>query len=154
LRVVEVSSVRNLDQFIKRLSELGYVVEPGPHLVLEDHSELAVFKALRNGELEAYIVAHYITQYYRAVLSSSYSDNSLFLRELINIKYSGEKWSIPVNPVYVITRSSVLVESIREYRDEYPTPEGEYLVNEYRSRNPNYTLIPRIVVGRLVDVEL
>jgi len=151
VNVIEAREVKNLDQFIKGLSELGFIIEPGPHVVLEDHSELAVFKALRNGEVEAYIVAHYITQYYRAVLSNSYSNDSLFMKELISIKYSGEKWSIPVNPVYVITLSNELVEYIKTYRDEYPVPDGEALVNAYRSRNPDYANIPRIVVGRLVD---
>jgi len=89
LRVIEVSGVKNLDLFIKKLSDLGLKIELGPHVVLEDHSELAVFKVLRNGELEAYIVAHYITQYYRAVLSESYSNDSAFTRELLAIKYSG-----------------------------------------------------------------
>lgn len=153
MRVVELRDVKNLDLFIKKLVELGFRVELGPHVVLEDHSELAVFKALRNGELEAYIVAHYITQYYRAVLSNSYSNDSLFVKELLRIKYSGEKWSIPVNPLYIITVNSKIVEYIKDYRDEYPVPDGEQLVNTYKSRNPEYTQIPRIVIGRLVDVE-
>jgi len=153
VNVIEVQGVKNLDQFIKGLSELGFTIELGPHVVLEDHSELAVFKALRNGELKAYIVAHYITQYYRAVLSNSYNNDSLFMKELINIKYSGERWSIPVNPVYVITPSNELVEYIKTYRDEYPVSDGEALVNAYRSRNPDYANIPRIVVGRLVDTD-
>jgi hypothetical protein len=154
LRVIEVSDVKNLDLFIKKLSELGLTVEPGPHIVLEDHSELAVFRVLRDSKLEAYIVAHYITQYYRAVLGSSYSNDTSFVRELLAIKYSGEKWSIPVNPIYVITQSSTLIEYVRGYRDNYPVLDGESLVNAYRSRNPNYGVIPRIVVGRLIDTEI
>ncbi|MCC6052685.1 MAG: hypothetical protein LM569_00565 [Desulfurococcaceae archaeon] len=154
MKVIEVSCVKNLDLFIKKLSDLGLKIELGPHVVLEDHSELAVFKVLRNGELEAYIVAHYITQYYRAVLSESYSNDSAFARELLAIKYSGERWSIPVNHVYVITNSSTLVDYVKEYRDEYPVPDGESLVDTYRSRNPNYKSIPRIVIGRLVDTEV
>ncbi|MCC6034621.1 MAG: hypothetical protein LM567_03900 [Desulfurococcaceae archaeon] len=153
MKVIEFRDVKNLDLFIKRLIELGFRIELGPHVVLEDHSELAVFKAMRDNELEAYIVAHYITQYYRAVLSNSYSDDSLFVKELLRIKYSGEKWSIPVNPLYIVTLNSKLLEYIKDYRDEYPVPDGEYLINTYRSKNPEYAQIPRVVIGRLVDVE-
>jgi hypothetical protein len=153
--VIEVRGVKNLDQFIRKLSEHGFSVEPGPHVVLEDHSELAVLRVARGGELRAFVVAHYITQYYRAVLSGSYSDDASYLRELLNIKYSGEKWSIPVNPVYIVVTAqcSELVELVKDYRDEYPVPDGEQLVSAYRSRNPEHALIPRIVVGRLVDTE-
>lgn len=152
VRVVEFDKVKDLEKFIKKLSEAGYTVEWGPHAVLEDHSEIATLKVHVDGRVVAYIVVHYITQYYRAVLSESYSDDQAFLDKLFEIKYSGEKWSIPVNPVYIIEFNEELVGVMKGYEDSYPVEDGERLVEAYRSKNPNYKAIPKIIVARIVDL--
>ncbi|MGC8982989.1 MAG: hypothetical protein ACP5KA_04455 [Desulfurococcaceae archaeon] len=148
--IVELDKVRNLDAFLKKLAERGFQVEASAHVVLEDHSELSLYKVYKNSTLVAYVVAHYITQYYKAVLSEAESDSE-FLKKLLEIKHSGERWSAPVNPVYLLTYTSDLSEVISSYEDDYPTREAAELVEVYRSRNPNYRLIPRVVVARLKE---
>lgn len=150
IKVVEYDKVKNLDKFINELTNSGFRVEPGPHVVLEDHSELCLYRVLRESKLVAYVVAHYITQYYKAVLSSADSDKE-FLRKLLEIKYSGETWSTPVNPVYVVLFSDELLEFLNNYKDEYPSEDIAFIVGTYRSRNPNHKLIPRIVIARLTE---
>lgn len=152
-RVIEFSKARNLEEFIRKLNGLGFHVESGPHVVLEDHSELAVYSVFKESRLVARIVAHYITQYYRAVLSNTSSDTE-FLERLLEIKYSGERWSIPVNPLYLVLYSEELLGFLEGYEDEYPVQDGEQIVNTYRERSPNYKLIPRIVVARLAGEPL
>lgn len=151
-KLVEFDKVKNLENFIKKLREAGYLVEHGPHAVLEDHSEIVTLKVYSGNRMIAYVVAHYITQYYRAVLSESYADDHAFLNKLFEIKYSGEKWSIPVNPLYIIMLEDELTKILESYEDLYPVQDGENLVEAYRSKNPNYKIIPRVVVARLVNV--
>ncbi|MEM1816832.1 MAG: hypothetical protein QW432_05590 [Desulfurococcaceae archaeon] len=151
-KLVEFDKVKDLENFIRKLGEAGYVVERGPHAVLEDHSEITTLKVYMNGRMVAYVVAHYITQYYRAVVSESYSNDQAFLSKLFEIKYSGERWSIPVNPVYIIVFEEGLMSTLEKYEDLYPVQDGEGLVEAYRSKNPNYKVIPRIVVARLVNL--
>lgn len=151
-KLVEFDKVKDLENFIKRLNEVGYLVEHGPHAVLEDHSEITTLKVYTGGRIVAYVVAHYITQYYRAVLSESYADDQAFLGKLFEIKYSGERWSIPVNPLYIIVLEEELMNVLESYEDLYPVKDGEELVKAYRSKNPNYKVIPRVVVARLVNV--
>jgi hypothetical protein len=151
-RIIVFDKVRNLEKFISELRGLGYVVEYGPHAVLEDHSELTTIKVYRDSKLVAYIIAHYITQYYRAVASASYEDDKAFLNKLYELKYSGEKWSIPVNPLYIVKLvENELDRLLGSYEDSYPVEDGESLVKAYRERNPNYTRIPRILLARLVE---
>ncbi|MEM1779765.1 MAG: hypothetical protein QXU22_04695 [Desulfurococcaceae archaeon] len=149
--VFESINVKDLDSFIKKLQDNGYVIVYGPHAVLEDHSEISVIKIYKGSELVAIAVAHYISQYYRAVISESYVDDKEFLERLLEIRYSGEKWSIPVNPVYVILFDNSPENILSNYSDEYPVKDGEELVKIYRNRNPNYDLIPRVVIARFLD---
>ncbi|MEM0001349.1 MAG: hypothetical protein QXS24_06165 [Desulfurococcaceae archaeon] len=150
-QIIEFDKVKNLDRFIEKLSDSGYLIEQGPHVVLEDHSELATLKVYKGNKLIAYIVAHYITQYYRAVISESYSNDQSFLDKLFEIKYSGEKWSIPVNPLYIIVFEEEILNAIRDYEDAFPIEDGENMVREYVSRNPQYRSIPRIVIARIIE---
>jgi hypothetical protein len=106
---------------------------------------------LKNGELAAYIVAHYITQYYRAVINGSYESDEKFLDRLYEIKYSSERWSIPVNPLYAVVFNEEILEIFDKYEDQYPVEDGERVVNEYRARNPNYKNIPRVLIARFLD---
>ena len=149
--IIELDKVKNLDKFIHKLSESGYLVEHGPHAVLEDHSELSTLKVFKGDKVIAYIIAHYITQYYRAVVDNSYSDDQRFLDKLIELKHSGEKWGIPVNPLYVVVFDEEIMNILRDYEDSFPVEDGENLVNEYKNRNPNYRNIPRIVLARIVE---
>jgi len=151
VKVVEYDKVRDLEGFLRKLAESGYLVEYGPHAVLEDHSEISTFKVYVGNELAAYIVAHYITQYYRAFLENYEDSDEALLDKLLEIKYSGERWSIPVNPLYVIAFNECLLRVLEGYRDEYPVVDGNRLVEEYRSRNPNYRSIPRVIVARIID---
>ncbi|MEM1618748.1 MAG: hypothetical protein QXP67_01785 [Desulfurococcaceae archaeon] len=152
-KVLEYSSVKNLDKFISELSNSGFRAEMGPHVVLEDHSELCIYRVFKESKLVAYIVAHYITQYYKAVLSATDSDSD-FLRRLLEIKYSGEKWSVPVNPLYIVLFSDEITEFLSRYEDEYPSEETVSVVNHYKSKNPDHHLIPRIVVARLAEEQV
>jgi hypothetical protein len=150
-KVVEVDKVKDLNKFLEALKASGFTVELGPHVVLEDHSELTSIKVLKNGELAAYIVAHYITQYYRAVINGSYESDEKFLDRLYEIKYSSERWSIPVNPLYAVVFNEEIIEIFDKYEDQYPVEDGERVVNEYRARNPNYKNIPRVLIARFLD---
>jgi hypothetical protein len=150
-KVVEVGKVRDFNRFLEALKTSGFTIELGPHVVLEDHSELTSIKVFKNRELVAYIIAHYITQYYRAVINGSYESDEKFLDRLYEIKYSGEKWSIPVNPLYVVVFNEEILEILDKYEDQYPVEDGERVVNEYRARNPNYKNIPRVLVARFLE---
>lgn len=150
-RIIEFERVKNLDKFVNTFKDDTYSVVYGPHVVLEDHSEISIFKVQRGEEIVAYIVAHYITQYYRAIISGEYIDDEEYLRRLLEIKYSGQRWSIPVNPVYLVLYDESLLDRIKSYEDEYPVPDGERIVEEYRARNPGYRNLPRIVLARLIE---
>ncbi len=150
-RIVAVEKIRDLTRFLNELASNGYSIEYGPHIVLEDHSELTTIKVYKNNELAAYIVAHYITPYYRAVLSNSYGSDKEFLEKLLEIKNSGENWSIPVNPIYILVLDETIVGVVEKYEDNYPVEDGENLVKAYRERNPGYSRIPHIVIARLIE---
>lgn len=143
-------SVKNLSGFIDRLKALGYTIEEGPHVVLEDNSEVSVFKGYRNTELEFIIVSHYLTQYYKAVLENPGSDEE-YLEKLLSLKYSSERWSIPVSPIYFIAFNSSLEEFLSSFKDEYPVENAEEILSKYRSANPNYQKIIEAAVGRIID---
>lgn len=143
-------SVKNLLKLIDELKAMGYAIEEGPHVVLEDNSELSLFKGYRSGEIEFIIVSHYLTQYYKAVLESHSTDEE-FLEKLLQLKYSGERWSIPVSPVYLIALNNVIEEFLNSYRDEYPVKDGEEIVNKYKASNPNYHKVIEAAVGRVLD---
>lgn len=147
-RIVEFHKAKDLNEFVKKLVSAGFQVEPGPHAVLEDHSELAIFTVYRESMTVAHVIAHYITQYYRAVVSDAQTDSE-FLQRLIEIKYSGEQWSIPVNPLYIVVYDDTILEFLNSYEDTFPVSDAESLLNSYRERNPNYKTIPRVVVARL-----
>jgi len=142
--------VKDLFKFIDYLRKHDYTVEEGAHSVLLDHSELADYKILKNNSIHGLMVAHYITQYYR-VEALNINDNDEYLRELLKVKHSGEKWAIPVNPVIIIDLSNELINVVSNYVDEYPVEDGEELVRNYRSRNPRYESIPRILLAKLLD---
>lgn len=149
--ILELESVKNLDSLLGSLSSKGYRIEAGPHAVMEDHSEVAVFKGFKDGKPAFIIIAHYISQYYRAVLSNGYKEDQAFLEELLRIKYSGEKWSIPVNPVFIAVLDEGVTRDLEGYSDDYPVSDGGLLVEKYRESNPSYKEIPRIIVARLLD---
>ncbi|MEM0506357.1 MAG: hypothetical protein QXW58_03750 [Thermosphaera sp.] len=143
-------TVKNLLKFIDALKTLGYVIDEGPHAVLEDNSEVSLFKGYRGGEIEFIIVSHFLTQYYKAVLESPTTDEE-FLGKLLELKYSGERWSIPVSPVYIVTFNDALEGFLNSYMDEYPIENGEEIVNKYRTSNPNHHKIIEAAVGRVLD---
>lgn len=147
-KIIELDKVKDLDTFIGKLVTAGLQVEPGPHVVLEDHSELSLISVYRESRLVAHLVVHYITQYYRAVMSNVQSDSE-YLEKLLEIKYSGERWNIPVNPVYVVVYDDEILGLLSGYEDNYPVGDAESILNFYRERNPNYRSIPRVVVARL-----
>lgn len=150
-KIIELSNVKDLNALVKKLSELGFLVEMTSHTVLEDYSEIAIFKAMREGRLVAYIISHYITQYYRAVSEKhDYDDDSI--KKLAELKYSSEKWSIPVNPVYIIAFNNIIIETLSNYNDEYSVQDAEHLIEVYRSRNPNYKLIPRVIIAKYMEL--
>lgn len=150
VEVIELNNVRDLDRFIGAIKSNEFDVELGPHYVLEDHSEVITLKISKGGAVVAYVVAHYITQHYKAILKG-YSDNSTLQQELLKVSQSGEKWSIPVNPLYVILIEESLIDILKSYADEYPIKDGESVIKEYRSRNPNYKAVPKVVVAKFVD---
>ena len=143
-------NVKNRDSFISAFEKSGYEVEPGPHTVLSDHSELTSYKIVKNGEEHAIAIMHFITQYYRAELKNTVNDDE-YLEELLRIKYSGEKWGIPVSPVIVVVLKEDVLNIIENYSDDYPVEDGEKLVNTYRRRNPGYENIPRILLARILE---
>jgi len=142
--------VKNLENLVNTLKEKGYKLELGPHSVLLDHSEVLSISVMRSSSREAIIIAHYITPYYRVETLNIDSDEA-YLKELVKVKYSGEKWSIPVNPVIVLAFSEDLVRILENYRDDYPVPDGEDLVKEYRRRNPGYAEVPRLLLARFLE---
>lgn len=150
--VIAYDKVHDLGYFLRKLNDAGLTIEHGPHIVLEDHSEISTLKLYKEGRLIAYVVAHYITQYYRAVLSENQGNDIAFLEQLLRIKHSGERWSIPVNPIYMVLIDSEFANILEKYEDSYPINDGEKLVETYRSKNPNYKHIPRVVVARLVEI--
>ncbi|MEM4487677.1 MAG: hypothetical protein QXK88_02600 [Desulfurococcaceae archaeon] len=148
VKVIELEKVKDLNKFISYLESIKLRVEWGSHFTLEDNSEVVTLKVHRNSNTVAYVVAHYITQYYKPELNSY---GSSIQGEAESTEHCSEKWSIPVNPVYVIAVDEGVIDYLGNYQDEYPIHEGETAVNEYRSRNPNYRFIPRIIVARFID---
>ncbi|ABN70258.1 hypothetical protein Smar_1163 [Staphylothermus marinus F1] len=144
--------IRNLDSFLEKLKELGYSIEFGAHSVLLDHSELTSITVKKEDSIELILIVHYITPYYRAE-TMNISDEDEYLKELIKIKHSGEKWKIPVNPVIgvVMTDKKELIRMINEYKDDYPVKDADKLLDHYRSRNPKYKYIPRLLLARILD---
>jgi len=142
--------VKNLSGFIDKLKALGFTIEEGPHVVLEDNSEVSVFKGYRSSELEFIIVSHYLTQYYKAVLENPVSDEE-YLEKLLTLKYSGERWSIPVSPVYFIAFNTSIEEFLSSFKDDYPVEKAEEILSKYRSANPSYKKIIEAAVGRILD---
>jgi len=142
--------VRDLDSFTKYFMEKGFSVEQGVHSVLLDHSELATIRFKREGADAAVAVVHYISPYYRVEMMNI-SDENKYLEELLKIKHSGEKWSIPVNPVIMILIDENLLNIVEEYRDEYPINDGEKLVKHYKDKNPGYKSIPQTLLARVLE---
>ena len=151
MRIVELK-VKDLEYLLKKVRELGYVVEQGPHAVLLDHSELSSYVVKKDSKIVAEIIAHYLTQYYLAEVKGASSDDE-YLRELLRIKNSGVKWSIPVNNVLVIIHSDdkEFLDFINNYSDVFPVENGEEIITYYREKNPEYIKIPRILLARLLD---
>ena len=149
LRVVRIP-VRDVDKFVEYLRARGYEVEEGPHTVLVDQSEVVSVKVEREGVIQGYAVVHFITPYYRVELRGLQDDKE-YLRALLEVKYSEEKWRIPVDDVAVVALSEELVQMLEGYSDEYPVADGELLVSEYRRRNPQYQNTVRLLVARLLD---
>lgn len=149
MRIV-LKRVRDLDKFIGYLGEMGYDVEEGAHAVLLDHSELTDFTVKNNGEIAGYIIAHFLTPFFRAELSDSSSDEE-YLRKLVEIKHSGEKWRIPVNPLVIIVLDEEMFRLLEDYSDEYPVSDASSLIEKYVETNPNYRNVPKIALARLLE---
>ncbi len=143
-------NVKDLDRFIEYLESKGYIVDEGSHAVLLDHSEISEIYIRLKTNLKAAIVAHYLTPYYMAELEDV-DDEDKYLEKLLEIKHSGVKWRIPVNPLIGIILDDKLLEIFSEYSDDYPTRNGEEIVKEYRSRNKDYARIPRVVIAHLIE---
>uniref|UniRef100_A0A7J3XZF1 Uncharacterized protein n=1 Tax=Thermogladius calderae TaxID=1200300 RepID=A0A7J3XZF1_9CREN len=146
LRVV----VKDVDKLIEDFKKKGFNVEEAPSTVLADESEVTTLKILKDNTTHGYAVVHFITPYYRVELSQPKSDED-YLKALLRVKYSGEKWRIPVNDVAVISFTNELETTLANYRDEYPTVDGENLVSEYRKRNPEYHAVLKLLVARFLD---
>jgi len=146
LRVV----VKDVDKLIEDFKKKGFNVEEAPSTVLADESEVTTLKILKDNTTHGYAVVHFITPYYRVELSQPKSDEDC-LKALLRVKYSGEKWRIPVNDVAVISFTDELETTLANYRDEYPTVDGENLVSEYRKRNPEYHAVLKLLVARFLD---
>ncbi|ADI32401.1 hypothetical protein [Staphylothermus hellenicus] len=145
--------IKNLDGFLEKLKDLGYSIELGAHSVLLDHSELTSITVKKKGSIELILIIHYITPYYR-VETMNISDEDKYLKELIRIKHSGEKWKIPVNPVIGVVmadNNEELMKMINDYKDDYPVKDADKLLDHYRSRNPRYQNIPRLLLARILD---
>ena len=151
MRIVELE-VKDLGYLLKKLKEFGYFIEQGPHAVLLDHSELSSYIIKRENKVIAEIIAHYLTQYYLAEVKGVSNDNE-YLKELLRIRDSGIRWSIPVNNVLVIILSEdkEFLDFINNYSDAFPVENGEEIIMYYREKNPGYTKIPRILLARLLD---
>ncbi len=147
---IVVVDVRDFNNFIEILRSKGYDLKYGFHAVLLDHSELTNIKVMKNDHLVAIIIVHYITPYYRVEVKNIVDDDK-YLRELISIKHSGEKWSIPVSPVIIILFDEEVFEIINSYRDDYPVEDGYELVNHYRRRNPKYKSVPQSLLARVLE---
>ncbi len=142
--------VKDLEKLFEWFRNHGFELEYGPHTVLLDHSELISVRIKRDGREAGFLIAHYITPYYR-VEAKDVEDEEEYLRELLRVKHGDEKWSIPVNPVILVSLRDELVKEIENYSDEYPVDDGEKLVKTYRDRNPGYDRIPRVLLARLLD---
>lgn len=144
--------VKNLDNFLEKLEELGYIVEFGAHSVLLDHSELTDITVKKGDAVEMVIIAHYITPYYR-VETMNISDEDKYLEELLKIKHSSEKWKVPVNPIIAIIMSDnkELSDLINNYLDDYPVEDAEELLKHYRKKNPKHSNIPKLLLARILD---
>lgn len=149
LRII-LLDVKDKNKFINTFTEAGYNVEEGPHTVLLDHSELTSYKVKKDNKLYAVLIIHYITPYYRVELENIRDDNE-YLKKLIRIRHSNEKWEIPVNPVITVVLDDSITDLLSNYKDDYPVNDGEELVNKYRSKNPNYAEIPRILLARVLE---
>lgn len=150
MRIVEFV-VKDLKKFEEYVRNNNLVVEPGPHMVLFDHSELAIMDVKNiEGKVVSKLVVHFITPYYR-VESQNIEDDEEYWRKLWEVKRSGEYWAIPVNPIIAIILDESFTNVIEGYRDEYPINEGGELVDNYRRRNPNYKQVPRVALARVLD---
>ena len=143
-------SVKDKDRFIEAFREKGYEVEEGSHTVLLDHSELISYKVRKNNEVYAVLIIHFITPYYRVELENIKDENE-YLRKLLRVKHGNEKWGIPVSPVIIVVLNDEVISLVENYSDDYPVSDGEELVNKYRSRNPGYEDIPRILLARVLE---
>jgi hypothetical protein len=149
MRIISFN-VKDLDKFTELLKSKGYSVEYGPHAVLLDHSELSTITVKKNNDVLMILIAHYITPYYRVEVSGVSSEDE-YLEKLISVKHSGEKWSIPVNPLIALIYNNELLDLVSNYSDSYPISDGEKLVKYYREHNPGYENIPKILVARLIE---
>lgn len=144
-------NVKNLLNLERYLREKGYRVEHGPHIVLLDQSELSSIKVLDSvGKEVCIMITHYVTPFYRVELSNITNDDEYWAK-LWEIKRSGEYWAIPVNPIIAVVFEQTFLDTIEQYRDEYPVNDGEHIVNEYRRRNPNYKNVPNTLLARILD---
>lgn len=150
MKIVELT-VKDLKKFEEHVKNHNLVIEPGPHMVLFDHSELAIMDVKdSNGSTICKLVVHFITPYYR-VDAGNVEDDDEYWRRLWEVKRSGEYWAIPVNPIIAVLIDESFSNIFTNYSDDYPVQDGAELVEKYRRSNPNYKRIPRVALARVLD---
>jgi len=149
LKIVLID-VKDKNSFLATFEKAGYAVEAGPHTVLYDHSELATYTVKKNGEEVAIVIIHYISKYYRVELENPGSDEE-YLHRLLELKYSESDWGIPASPVILVAVKDEIISLLENYTDNYPVEDGERLVNEYRSRNPSYANMVKLMLARILE---
>jgi hypothetical protein len=148
--IIVKKDIRDLNRFLRGLEDSGYTVEEGAHAVITDQSEIQSFRVLADGETAGIIISHYITPYYR-VEAANISDEDAYLKKLIEIKHSGEKWRIPVDDLIIIIIDEKLIRLVDKYRDEYPVKDGNELVEFYRARNPGFKNVVKSLLARILE---
>jgi len=143
--------VRDLKKLMDFLREKNYDVEKGSHAVLLDHSEVEEFYLRKENKLAGIMISHYITPYYKVVKEHKDRDEEELLRALIDVKYSREKWFVPVNPVAVVTEDQELVNTLNRYRDDYPSQEARISMERYLAENPGSRDIFSGLLARVLE---
>ncbi len=130
-------NIKDLENFLSKIEELGYAIERGTHTMLLDNSEIEEIKLLKDNKVKAIVIAHYITHYYKAIVDANEKKDEELLKSLLEAKYSGEKWYAPVSPVAIITNDDDIVNFLEKYSDDYPYHYIREYVEIYRKKNPN-----------------
>ncbi len=143
--------VKDLNKLLKTLMDHGYQIERGVHAVLLDNSEVEEIYVKKSNEVKAVIVTHYITSYYKAIVENYDKDDKELLQALIKVKYSGDKWASPVNPVALLTEDNELINILDNYEDKYPSEEAKYYVEYYRKNHPESNEVFSGLLARVLE---